>query len=217
MDNSNIQSNSLWEEKNLIELKTKSCNETEKNLNDTMTEIEKQSVKKECNDISPQKISGIYKIVNKINGKYYVGSSKNIIKSRWKKHKYFVKNNKHWNVKFQNAWNKYGEDNFEWIIIETVNENQLLMIEQKYLDIAKNEQDRCYNMVFEARGSFLSKEAKSKISKYNKTRVFTNETRNKISQAAKQRLSEPKNNPMYGKKHSNEVKNSISIKKYKSY
>ena len=33
-----------------------------------------------------QKISGVYKITNKINGKFYIGSSINI-KRRWESHK----------------------------------------------------------------------------------------------------------------------------------
>ena len=56
-------------------------------------------------DLQPR--CGIYKIVNKIDGKYYVGSSKHIYK-RWRKHKSLLRHNKHLNDYLQNAFNLYG-------------------------------------------------------------------------------------------------------------
>ena len=44
--------------------------------NDTINITEIDLMKNQCKNIG--KISGIYKIINKIDGKYYVGSSKNI-------------------------------------------------------------------------------------------------------------------------------------------
>lgn len=47
-----------------------------------------------------------------------------------------MKNNKHYNPYLQNAWNKYGEENFVFEIIEIVeNENILRNREQHYIDI----------------------------------------------------------------------------------
>ena len=54
---------------------------------------------------------GIYKIVNKKNNKVYIGQSVNI-KQRWALHKSELRNKYHENVYLQNAWNKYGKDNF---------------------------------------------------------------------------------------------------------
>lgn len=54
-----------------------------------INDINKDSMKSQCKNIG--KISGIYKIINKINGKYYVGSSKDIVTpniGRWYMHKY---------------------------------------------------------------------------------------------------------------------------------
>ena len=62
-----------------------------------------------------KKISGIYKIVNKVNGKYYVGRSKNITGShngRWYHHTHKLKYNSHNNKHLQSAWNKSSLDNF---------------------------------------------------------------------------------------------------------
>ena len=76
---------------------------------------------------------GIYTITNSINGKIYVGYSKNIHK-RINKHRCILKLNKHENQHLQNAYNKYGKDNFIFEIIEYVEEELLLDIEQSYLD-----------------------------------------------------------------------------------
>jgi group I intron endonuclease len=101
-------------------------------------------------DITRTKISGIYKIVNKINGKYYVGSSKHILgrRGRWNRHKQTLRKNCHSNDHLQNAWNKCGKESFEFVIVEEVPTELLLIAEQKYLDIAKNETDKCYNLSF---------------------------------------------------------------------
>jgi group I intron endonuclease len=93
------------------------------------------------------RISGIYKIVNKINGKYYIGSSKNIYK-RWSNHKLLLKQNIHPNKHFQSAWNQYGRDNFEFNIIEKIDESQLLIVEQKYLDECKENPKLFYNISY---------------------------------------------------------------------
>lgn len=77
---------------------------------------------------------GIYRIRNVINDKCYYGSSKNI-KKRWSKHKSQLKYNRHENILLQRAWNKYGEENFIFEIVELCNEIELLLVEQKYLDM----------------------------------------------------------------------------------
>ena len=65
---------------------------------------------------------GIYKIENKINGKVYIGQSKDINK-RWIEHKSNLNNNRHPNKKLQNAWNSYGKDNFDFTVLEECDNN----------------------------------------------------------------------------------------------
>ena len=60
---------------------------------------------------------GIYKIENKINGKFYIGQSIDI-KTRWYNHRKDLNGNRHYNEHLQNAWNKYGENQFIFSIIE---------------------------------------------------------------------------------------------------
>lgn len=62
-------------------------------------------------------MTGIYKITNLCNGKMYVGQSSDI-QHRWIMHKSELRCNHHGNKYLQNAWNKYGEDNFSFDVIE---------------------------------------------------------------------------------------------------
>jgi group I intron endonuclease len=160
--------NTLWEEKNSIEPKKNCLNNNAIEPNVIINNINNVSMKNQCNDIG--KISGIYKIVNKVNGKYYVGSSNDVLKSRFYEHKRLLTKHKHFNIKLQNAWNKYGEVNFEFILVEKCNytRTSLLECEQKYLDIANKEKSQCYNMTFVAGRVEWTPKLKNKISKLHK-------------------------------------------------
>lgn len=63
------------------------------------------------------KISGIYKIKNTKDGKVYIGSSVDVV-DRLYKHRYKLKNNKHFNLHLQRAWNRDGEESFVFEKIE---------------------------------------------------------------------------------------------------
>lgn len=77
---------------------------------------------------------GIYRFTNKISGKIYIGSAKNLRK-RFVQHRSNLRLNKHHSIHFQNAYNKYGENNFIYDIIEKVDDvYKLLNREQYYLD-----------------------------------------------------------------------------------
>jgi group I intron endonuclease len=78
-------------------------------------------------------MTGIYKIMNNFNGDCYYGSSINIEK-RWYKHIYELKRGSHHNSILQRAWDKYGEVNFTFDLVEECDVNNLLSTEQKYLD-----------------------------------------------------------------------------------
>lgn len=74
-------------------------------------------------------MQGIYMIRNIKNDKKYIGSSKNI-EERWQQHQSALKNNGHTN-KLQYAYNKYGEDSFEYVVLEEVDSSNLLLIKEK--------------------------------------------------------------------------------------
>ena len=106
-------------------------------------------------------LCGIYKILNKVNGKIYVGSSGNI-KERWQFHVYLLENNKHSNKHLQGAWNLYGEKNFKGFILEICGINKLKETEQFWLD-----ESSCYdNKIgynFSKKANFVSVSEESKV------------------------------------------------------
>ncbi len=160
-----MKDDNLWEEKNLTEQKMNYLNCKESEPNDTINITEIDLMKNQCKNIGI--VSGIYKIINKIDGKYYVGSSKNInvgSDCRFKSHLRYLKSNNHSNDYLQYAWNKHKKDSFEFKIVEVVDINNqiLLEIEQKYLDIAKNEKQKTYNLCFTANGGELSEYSRVK-------------------------------------------------------
>lgn len=69
-------------------------------------------------------ISGIYKITNKVNGKIYIGQTYDVV-SRWIHHKSDLNHNRHHNIHLQKAWNMYGQENFDFEIIERCSVDQL--------------------------------------------------------------------------------------------
>lgn len=77
--------------------------------------------------------SGIYKITNTENKKFYIGSAYDTDK-RWKTHLYALRNNRHHSCLLQRAYNKYGEEKFTFEVIEEVKREALFEREQYYID-----------------------------------------------------------------------------------
>ena len=77
-------------------------------------------------------ICGIYQIENLINHKKYIGKSVDIYR-RWKHHKFLLNSNLHYNSHLQSSWNKYGEKNFKFTIIDICNELDLDDKEKYYI------------------------------------------------------------------------------------
>ena len=151
-------------------------------------------------------MTGIYKIVNIENQKFYIGSAKDM-HQRWSAHKSLLNRQAHHNSYLQNAWNKYGESCFEFEVVEEVSDvGKLVKREQHWLDKTKaceigyNLQPFAHNSL----GRILSEETKNKIRAKSIGRKHNKETRIKM---AKSRLGEK--NGMYGKKHTEETKQMI--------
>nr|DAI89480.1 MAG TPA: intron associated endonuclease [Caudoviricetes sp.] len=85
---------------------------------------------------------GVYEIKNKINEKCYIGSTTMSFQKRLEHHRCLLRLGTHKNTYLQNAWNKYGEDNFEFNILEVVDKCCTLDREQVYLDECLD----CYNI-----------------------------------------------------------------------
>lgn len=81
-----------------------------------------------------EKISAVYKITNEITGDFYIGSSRNV-KQRWKSHRSRAFWKQHPNIKMYQDMQKYGLDNFEFVIIEET--DNLKEKEQYFIDLLK--------------------------------------------------------------------------------
>lgn len=76
----------------------------------------------------------VYKISNDIDGKFYIGSTNNLIK-RYYTHINHIRTNKNTCVKLIRAVNKHGEDNFKFEIVCECPVDKILETEQEYIDI----------------------------------------------------------------------------------
>lgn len=117
--------------------------------------------------------TGIYYIKNKINNKKYIGQSIHIHR-RWNEHKWELNNNVHHNDYLQKSWNKYGEENFEFKIIELCDEKNLDSKESYYISL--------YNTMNENFGYNLQ-------SGGSVNRTVSESTRVKLSEAGKKGAS----------------------------
>lgn len=159
-----------------------------------------------------KKISGIYKIVNIVNNKLYIGKALNI-NNRFRCHIYELNNNKHNNEHLQSAWNKYGEKNFKFEILKECHIDDLNDNEEYFIRYySSNNRKYGYNKTIGGDGgdtftnNICKEEIREKISSANTGKKRTLEQRQNISNAVK------------GKKRSDTVRQNISNgKKGKSH
>ncbi len=78
--------------------------------------------------------SGIYIIENTKNGHRYVGSAVDL-KDRFRCHRQRLCRGKHRNAHLQRAWNKYGEDAFEFEVLEHWEPEFLISMEQWWMNM----------------------------------------------------------------------------------
>jgi len=107
---------------------------------------------------------GIYCIYNKVSKKIYIGSSFDI-KKRWVAHKSDLRTRRSNNSYLQRAWDKYGEDSFEFKILETVNDKEVLYQREQYWMDKTSCYNRSigYNICESACGHEVSEESKQKL------------------------------------------------------
>ncbi len=118
------------------------------------------------------KKSGIYKIVNLIDGKMYIGSAVNLSK-RWSEHQWKLSTNISPHLHLQNAWNKYGEDIFKFEVLEFIEDwTTLIEREQHWIDFY-DAVNNGYNLCSVAGSSLGIKQSKETIQKViNSIRKF---------------------------------------------
>lgn len=135
----------------------------------------------------------VYVAINQINNKFYIGMTTSSLKSRKKSHKYSAKHCS--TVYFHNAINKYGFENFLWGILFISPDKTILL--QKEVEFIK-----LFNSMDSNVGYNLSTGGEHPILSKSVIDI--------ISEKAKVRLSNPLNNPFYGKTHTEDMKQHFS-------
>lgn len=110
-------------------------------------------------------------------------------------HYSLLRNNSHWNPYLQNAWNRYGEDNFDFVVIhELMDDEDINELERHYIKYYRN-MNLSYNIADGGEGggnlgNHLSDETKRKIGEKNRINmtglVMPESTKRKISEEHKQ-------------------------------
>lgn len=142
--------------------------------------VEEQKYKKDI---------GIYKIVNLINGHVYVGQTKEKFQRRYWLHRWKLRNGTHDNLYLQRAWNKYGEDNFSFIVIEVLPIDKIDERE-KYWIAYYRKNGGCYSIQdggqLENFNQYISPEKRKAVGEKNRQRMLGS----KLSEETKKKMSE---------------------------
>lgn len=165
----------------------------------------------------------IYKITNNINGKVYIGQTKQTIKKRWSQHCSISGN-----MFIQRSIRKHGKENFTIEEIDGANDiTELSYLEEHYIHIYNSMTPIGYNVKKGGMRGTHTEEVRKRMAeahigmKYNitpegrailieknKNMIWTEEMRQKISATSKNRPS-----TMKGKKLSDEVRKEMSRKR----
>jgi group I intron endonuclease len=147
-----------------------------------------------------ENISGIYKIEDKQN-RQYIGSAKNIRK-RICSHFRMLKRNSHHSKKLQNVYNKYGADYLKVSVVEVCEVENLIKIEQHYIDELKpffnisptagsplgtkrSEETKRRQSEIRIGKPIHNEEFKIALSKRNRNRIWSEESKRKNSESKK--------------------------------
>ena len=133
---------------------------------------------------------GIYRITNVLDGVSYIGKTGMNFGDRWDSHRSLLNSGSHFNKQLQNAWTEFGEDSFEFQIIESVDDRNALDDLEVFYIAQYREADSCYNVQSGGdhgnAGIRMSDSAKEKIGEKNRI----NMTGKKASAETKQKMSE---------------------------
>lgn len=136
------------------------------------------------------KTVGVYGIFNLVTGKVYVGSSGHVLQ-RLSKHRYRLNLGKHHASYLQRSWCQHGSGAFLYVILEVCAEDELLRVEQKWIDtFSSSNPDNGYNTAAVAgstRGIRLSDERKALVSSVHRGKTISPEHRAILSRAHKGR------------------------------
>jgi group I intron endonuclease len=155
-------------------------------------------------------IIGVYHIVNLENGKLYVGSSVEVEK-RLDRHRRDLKKGEHHCIPLQRAWNKYGEEAFEFRIVRIYdNEFDARFIEQEQLD-SLDSLDLLYNMSKIAGGGDLISYHPNREQIVQKIKASVKKRYSLMTPDERREVYGSHVNGMTGRKHSIESRKKMSV------
>lgn len=96
---------------------------------------------------------GVYGILNRVTGKWYVGSSIELSK-RMGRHLWELRTGRHHSQKLQRSFDKHGESAFEFKILLACDERDVHLFEQRAINGLKAFTDG-YNVASEPKGGFM--------------------------------------------------------------
>ena len=142
---------------------------------------------------------GIYKIVNLVNRKVYIGQTKESFQRRYWLHRWKLRNGNHDNSYLQRAWNKYGEDNFVFEVIEILPKDRMDEREKFWIAYYRKETG-CYSIQDggqpENLNFYISPEIRKKQGERNRERMLGK----KLSEETKRKMSESRTGKRVKKK-----------------
>lgn len=127
-------------------------------------------------------MTGIYKISSIIKEKVYIGSAYNLLK-RERAHLHLLRTGKHDNKILQNHFNKYGEEDLIFSILEYTTKEEILQREQFHLDTNELPTFNICTIAGSRAGTNVSEETKIKLSKAHKGKIKTKEHLDRIVKA----------------------------------
>lgn len=127
----------------------------------------------------------IYKIINAINNKFYIGSAVKFGR-RKATHLRLLRNGKHSNKHLQAAWDLYGENAFVFAVIEEVPDGEDILAAENVWLKEHAGQDHCYNIAMDATAPTLGMTG-DKCYRYGKSYPHTEATKVKIGVSSKGR------------------------------
>lgn len=171
----------------------------------------------------------IYAIRHILSGRAYVGSAVDRCR-RWKYHKNRLRRRLHHSGYLQNAWNLYGEEAFEWVVLEDLsaqceglesNEIRSLLVarEHYWTELHRALKPGIYNLRAISSSNLgvkYSEESKARMSAWQVGKKHSKATKEKLAAAKKGRELTPEHRENIRRAMSNpEVRKKMSVNRRK--
>ena len=153
----------------------------------------------------------VYKVVNLINGKSYIGATKTALKTRFSSH--VCEANRGAKSEIYRAMREYGVKNFKILELEKCNEGEMFIREE----ILINKYDTMWPNGYNTSSSHLKGSVQSNIVKDKKSRAQKKRWKTEDKEAWSMKMKSMFSNPEFKKAHSDSLVNSWPIERRKKY